>query len=233
MFGQNPVRHDHDYTDGLYRVQAVFYTIQGEGPFVGYPSVFIRLAGCPLTCEFCDTDFESGFHNVMTPENLFGEVERLAERSEKKPLIVITGGEPLIQNLKPLLDLVCINHHAQIETSGVRWQEHLMTKISWAPMPIPGTCSIVVSPKTPKINHVVGRFALAYKYVVAWGKDDPKDGLPLGIARPDFKGVPIFVQPMDVPHLFERQRNIEHAVEVSMKYGYRLSLQTHKILGLE
>src|SRR5580658_3582582 len=95
-----PIRQQ-ELTDGQSLwVQEVFYTLQGEGPFSGVPAVFVRLAGCNLACFWCDTDFESS-----TWRPTFDEL--LANIEEKRPaicnLIVITGGEPFRQNIRPLV----------------------------------------------------------------------------------------------------------------------------------
>lgn len=245
MYGKNPIRKPSAYERGLYRVQSIFYTIQGEGPFAGIPAVFVRLAGCNLRCHFCDTDFESGFHNVMSAEAL---AARCAEMNKAKRLIVITGGEPFLQDLKPFLQTPEAKAvHVQIETAGTVWQEDLLEAVSWQllPAPTPGAVSIVVSPKTGTVRQEIDQFALAYKYVVAEGSCCEADGLPIvgtqiegrvmTLSRPSRKVVPtpIYIQPMDVGIPRKNEANMRYAAALCMDYGYHLSIQTHKIVGLE
>ena len=59
MFGKNPIRKAIFDNADFYEVQEIFLTIQGEGPYAGTPAIFIRLGGCNLACNFCDTEFES------------------------------------------------------------------------------------------------------------------------------------------------------------------------------
>src|SRR4051812_2880501 len=100
MFGRNPVRKQEQGDGGTLWVQAVFYTLQGEGPFSGHPSVFVRLGGCNLRCVWCDTDFESSSWRPRLDE-LLARIE--AVRPESCDLVVITGGEPFRQNIVPLV----------------------------------------------------------------------------------------------------------------------------------
>src|ERR1700756_5367366 len=101
MFGTNPQRPIDGGDGRTLAVQSIFYTLQGEGPFSGQPAVFIRLAGCNLACTFCDTDFESGIENRMETDVLIEHVGNLLAASR---LVVLTGGEPLRQNVGPLID---------------------------------------------------------------------------------------------------------------------------------
>lgn len=246
MYGQNPVRHRDEFVEGQYRVQEIFYTIQGEGPYAGVPAVFVRLAGCNLRCTFCDTDFESNFDNVMTTEQLVNACEAACPSA---PLIVVTGGEPMLQPLFPFLHAVqrAEGPHVQIETAGTLWQDSLQH-----PLMIPhkstewlesGGWSIVCSPKTGSVHPRIREHAMAFKYIVGSGLVSEEDGLPnvstqrlqrSEIARPpsNMRKSMIFVQPMDVPDAEVAEWHLDTAKEICMKHGYRLSLQTHKIVGL-
>ena len=119
MFGKNetePLLKDHD---GLsLDVVEVFPTIQGEGPFAGRPATFIRLAGCHLKCSFCDTDFTSN-RALVTVFELGARVEK-----HRHGLVVLTGGEPMRQNIVPLCEaLVAGGYTVQIETAGSFWPQ--------------------------------------------------------------------------------------------------------------
>src|SRR5512138_787280 len=102
------------------RVAEIFHSIQGEGPAMGRPAAFVRLAGCNLRCEGCDTN-HSTWRN-LSPEDVLGEV--VGER------VVITGGEPTLQReeLSKLIDLLHKNDkEIHIETNGTSalWSEDL------------------------------------------------------------------------------------------------------------
>jgi len=224
-------------------VKEVFPTLQGEGPLTGTPAVFVRLAGCNLKCWYCDTDFLGGTRFTV-PQILAAVGEECPPSSVGGRLVVLTGGEPFAQNLVPLVTSLLGNkYRVQIETAGTLWQnlpEH------------PDLC-IVVSPKTPKVHSSVRLRAMAWKYVVDASKDyDPVDGLPTGVTQdsheagggvPDpeteprplakpTRGCPVYLQPMHEDDEEKTQRNVEEAAARCLKYGHRLSLQTHKILGL-
>ena len=97
-------------------VMEAFYTIQGEGYHQGKAAYFIRLGGCNLACDFCDTEFER-----FAPMAVAEIVARA--REEALPLAVITGGEPLRQNIAPLCEaLLHAGMQVQIETNGTLWR---------------------------------------------------------------------------------------------------------------
>jgi len=237
MFGNNPVRKQDLRTDGTLDVQEVFYTIQGEGPSAGRPAVFIRLAGCNLRCYFCDTEFESGMGNPLTVNAIImgarTEIAKVRGTAHRKgDLVVITGGEPLRQNLVPLVVALEANgFEVEIETAGTLW--------------VPGLgdtkARIVCSPKTGKIHPEVLARAAAFKYVVRSGCTDT-DGLPIlstqhrgraaDIAKPR-DGTPVYVQPMDDGESESNYQNLKYVVSLAMKHGYRVSLQQHKLMGVE
>ena len=100
------------------KISEIFYSIQGEGLLAGRPSVFIRLAGCPLRCKFCDTNYalDSSAGKKMT----IAEIKKRIEKY-KPEYIVITGGEPMICPNLPLLCESLKNYHITIETSGVKF----------------------------------------------------------------------------------------------------------------
>lgn len=227
------VEHGHD--GQVLDLIEVFHTIQGEGPFAGYPSVFVRLAGCNIQCPWCDTQYTAGRHNVSIDDLI---VEILDKRPRYTKLVVITGGEPLRQNIAPLV-AECLHQglQVQIESNGI--------------LPLPGPLRLlletprvhlVVSPKTSKIASTIHQYATAFKYVVQDGEQSGEDGLPtvaLGhkaapqVARPpaDYKG-PIYVNPMDAKDPQANSNNMAAAVSASIQFGYILGLQMHKIINL-
>lgn len=216
-------------------VHSIFYTIQGEGPYAGKPAIFIRLAGCNLQCPGCDTDYTNG-RKKMSLQEIFqaaGECTVRAFSEVVKPLIVITGGEPFRQNVKPLVnDLISMGYTVQIETNGTLPPPkglHLHAKI-------------VVSPKTGKVNTQTEQRAIAFKYV-ANGVHNAEDGLPVNalyhsahpqLARPTINNTAkIYLQPMDEQDDHKNHINCERVVNECLKHGYNLCLQVHKIVGVE
>lgn len=230
--------------DGALDVHHLFQTIQGEGPFTGTPATFIRLAGCNLQCPGCDTDYTSSRALLHVDEivqhigNLWNESRCLYRRR----LVVITGGEPLRQNIGPLInELLRYGYYVQIETNGtlpvpngVVFNKNTSERLG---------AYIVCSPKTGKINPSVEENACALKYVLSADSVAEDDGLPLTalghtakprLARPSklFQGV-IYVQPMDAMDSVVNRRNTQVAINTCKKYNYVLQLQTHKLIGLE
>lgn len=219
-----------DRLDDRLQVVEVWKTIQGEGPYVGERAVFIRLAGCNLKCTLCDTDYTS-VRDVSLVETLILRVNTLCPNG----LVVITGGEPFRQNLSSLVyELIYQNYKVQIETNG-----------TLAPLGYLGgggtNATIVCSPKTPIIDGRVDKMVGYFKYVMEAMAVDRDDGLPTSVLgmnirpyRPqaNFPKERIFVNPVDCGEEFQNKANLAACVESCMKYGYRLGVQLHKIIGM-
>lgn len=228
MKGQNPVRRQ-EAGDGLKLwIQEVFYTLQGEGPFAGRPSVFVRLAGCNLRCFWCDTDFESS-HWKPSLDELWERVEEV--RPDFCDLIVLTGGEPFRQNIVPFVKK-CLDHHlaVQLETNGTLWLD----------LPEHPDLSIVCSPKTPKLHPKLVKRITCLKYVIKAGEQDLYDGLPTSstqtegaqakLFRPD--GHKVYLMPLDEADAEANTANLQACVEACLTHGYRLTVQGHKGWGI-
>ncbi len=206
-----------------YAVKEVFYTLQGEGARAGRAAVFLRFAGCNLwsgreadrasaVCRFCDTDFVG----MDGPGGgRFESAEALAEAvaahwpGGAAPYVVCTGGEPLLQVDEALIAaLHARGFEIAVETNGT----------IAAPKGLDWIC---VSPKsTAPIAQRAG--------------DELKLVFPQTDARPEhFEGLAFkhfFLQPMDGPHLNEAT---DAAVRYCMSHPrWRLSLQTHKLIGI-
>jgi len=97
------------------RINEIFYSLQGETSRVGLPTVFIRLTGCPLRCNYCDTSYAFTAGQSMTLQAIADEVRRYPAR-----YITVTGGEPLAQkNCLTLLRMLCdLGYRVSLETSG-------------------------------------------------------------------------------------------------------------------
>lgn len=230
MFGQNPARGQNLAGAGQLWIQEVFYTLQGEGPFVGEPSVFVRTGGCNLKCYWCDTDFESSTWKPHLPE-LIAAIA--AARPAHCDLVVLTGGEPFRQDIRPLVSaLLEAGLRVQIETNGSLW----------VPLPDHPRLTIVCSPKTKRLHEAIMPRISAFKYVVAAGEIDPEDGLPavstqqrstrtVRLARPA-TAAPIFVMPRDDQDESRNRANLEACAAAALQHGHRMAVQLHKLLNL-
>ena len=236
-------------------VHSVFYTIQGESPFSGYPAIFLRLAGCNLRCTWCDTEFEHGF--ACDLQSLSNTIRSMSNTHDCK-LVVITGGEPLLQPIGALLSHPALGDiQWQIETAGTVWPDGNIE--TWAVGSWPSRrLTFVCSPKTPII---VTQLASVQSYNVYWKyiirADEPvseDDGLPMystqikgkkqTLFRPfglAYMKDRIFVSPCDMTDEIRASGvavlldtpNEQYAAQIAMKHGYRLSLQVHKIVNVE
>lgn len=227
--------------DGSLEVVNIFDTIQGEGPYAGFPAVFVRLAGCTLQCPNCDTDYTTGRRRLFVQEVLT-EINKATswidvDHSEypgrlHRPLIVLTGGEPFRQNITPLTNqLLSAGFLVQVETNGALHDPRFNYNLA----------TVVCSPKTT-VHPAMWKKITALKYVVRAGEVNEADGLPtrvLGLPLPPprpnknyFHGY-VYIQPEDSRDAERNQANIQAAVQSCRKFGYILSLQQHKIIGLE
>ena len=208
----------------MYTVKEIFYTLQGEGANAGRPSVFCRFSGCNLwtgreadrpsaICDFCDTDFvgvgpDGG--KFTTASDLAAAIAaKWPSTHRENRFVVCTGGEPLLQ----LDDAAIAAMHEQgfevaVETNGTQ-------------MPPAGIDWICVSPKA-RANLVLRR-GNELKLVF------PQPGLdPASLESLDFEE--FFLQPMDGPRAEE---NTRAAVAYCLAHPrWRLSVQTHKVLGI-
>jgi len=207
-----------------YTVKEIFYTLQGEGANAGRAAVFCRFSGCNLwsgreedrsraVCQFCDTDFvgtgpDGG--RFATPEELADAVDRAWRgQDDAKRFVVCTGGEPLLQLDEALIDrLHERGFEVAIETNGTRLAPDT---IDW----------ICVSPKAGA--ELVQRSGDEIKLVYPQPGAPPEEFETLDFDQ-------FFLQPMDGPRTEE---NTRLAVDYCMAHPrWRLSVQTHKILGL-
>jgi organic radical activating enzyme len=196
------------------RVKEIFASLQGEGPDVGTPAVFIRLAGCNLSCSWCDTDHTTDAKEMCEADIMYA-VEQIIPPNR---FVVITGGEPFTQPLSLLVKILFAQKCAvQIETNGTLWQP----EIEWA---IPKFVSIVCSPKpSHAVRFGIVKNASAFKFVV--GAEDRQEC---------YTGpIPTFVQPRDDHDDEKNKANLRTCIDLCMRRGWRLSLQTQKIIGVQ
>lgn len=193
------------------KVNEIFYSIQGEGHYAGTPTVFVRLQGCNLKCKFCDTNHSSGkeMSNVM----ILQEVQKYPAK-----VVIITGGEPLLQDIEPLVDTLQKHRYkVNIETNGtIPMTDSLAFKLNWI------TCS-------PKFEFAKnGEMKLDYY-------DEIKvlyNGQSLTPYDRFFKDshVRMFLQPMET----KKENNIEKTInKIKEDTRWKLSIQLHKMLKIQ
>ena len=225
MLGNNPIRPPVRGDGDQLEVKHIFPTLQGEGPFVGHPAVFVRLGGCNLACTFCDTDFED--FKSMDVADIITRVKELAQDEtgqRTKNLVVITGGEPLRQNINTLCEILLANKFkVQIETNGTLFRS------------LPEAVSIICSPKNTGQGYAQLREDLlprlqALKFILSRHDDKYRN---VGQVGQEQYNIPVYVQPMDEQDTVRNAENRAYATEIALRHGYILSLQTHKILGIE
>ncbi len=209
----------------MYTVKEIYCTLQGEGAQTGRAAVFLRFAGCNLwsgreedrataVCNFCDTDFVGtdgpGGGKFATARELAAAVANQWPAMTGAPYVVCTGGEPLLQMDDALVDaLHDAGFEVAVETNGTR-------------RPPAGIDWITVSPKA------------AADLVLNLG-DELKLIYPQAGAEPEcFESLAFhhyFLQPMDGP---DREANTRAAVAYCLAHPrWRLSLQTHKFIGID
>jgi len=208
-----------------YSVKEIFYTLQGEGANTGRPAVFCRFAGCNLwtgreedrgeaVCQFCDTDFVGldgpGGGRFGSPEDLAGAIAGTwPQDNSQRRFVVCTGGEPLLQLDPALLEaLHRRGFQVAVETNGTQ------------PL-IPGIDWVCVSPKAGAA--LIARAGDELKLVFPQVGADPSQFEHLHFTH-------FYLQPMDGP---QREDNTAAALRYCLAHPrWRLSLQTHKLLGI-
>ena len=231
-------------------VTSMFYTFQGEGPYSGHPAVFVRLAGCNIgakeDCPWCDTRFNFDEGTEMLITDVVRRVQDLGQGKAK--LVVVTGGEPLLQSesLEELnVQLNAAGFHVQVETNGYFVKPDMLDG-----------AMVVISPKIPhnkesylpvreswKLRHMT-----FLKYVVSADPDSPYFNLPEDALT---SGLPIYVSGMAV---YKRQyakgeiadiwdttmidheqtaANYKRAARLALEHGLRVSYQTHLFGAVE
>lgn len=195
----------------MYKINEIFYSLQGEGFHTGTPAVFVRFSGCNLRCAFCDTQHQNGM--MMSLQEIVNEVNKYPIA----PLVVLTGGEPSL-----FIDEAFISELKQktgkkiaIETNGTR---QLPNNLDW----------VTFSPKTGFEGGEVKPSVL-----------DTCDELKvvfLGQDLAQYDGIKAnhrFLQPCFSEDESERQTNMKSCVEAVKTYpNWRLSLQMHRVLDI-
>ena len=206
-----------------YRIKEIFFTQQGEGKNTGKDFIFVRFSGCNLwsgkeknrtsaVCSFCDTDFygTDGINGgKYLAKELIDKIKSLWISADSQIRVVLTGGEPLLQVDKPLIDaLKNEDIYIAVETNGTL---EAPDGIDW----------ICMSPKAN--TEIKLKKGSEVKVVYPQKNLNPDDFNVL-----DFKN--FYIQPMDSQSY---EDNVSQAVKYCMRNpNWKLSLQTHKILGI-
>ena len=201
------------------RINEIFFSAEGEGGRQGQPTIFVRLSGCNLRCDFCDTRYAWEEGQEINQEIILSKIGRLREKY-KADWVSITGGEPLVQDIKPLVEkLKQAGFKIQIETNGTK---PITFEVDW----------LTVSPKPPDFfsTRTSRQQATEVKLVVT-------KNLKLAEVekvRKKFRvNVPLWLQPES--NEVWSYRRAWHLFEQAARGGLkniRLGCQLHKIYGL-
>ena len=193
----------------MLRVSSIFYSIQGEGMHAGLASIFVRLYGCNLTCDFCDDEL----HKTSLEELSFDAVAECISVYPAKR-VIITGGEPTIYDLNGFIRyLHQKGYYVSIETNGYDFKR--VKEADW----------ITYSPKD--WDNIAEEGYEELKFIV--DKASPVEKI---LALHTHK--PIFVQPQNYMHT-PNMENVHYCVELVKCYPQklRLSMQMHKFIGVD
>ncbi len=191
-----------------YRVNEIFYSLQGEGYFTGTPAVFLRFSGCNLKCGFCDTRHED--FTLMTQAEIIEQLKAYPSRH-----VIITGGEPSLQLDQILVDLLHDEgYFIQIETNGTR---PLPEGIDWV------TCS----PKGDATGECEVKLRMVDELKVVY------EGQDVETIASSIPAMHYFLQPCSSPR-YEGGSNTSETVTYILHHPHwRLSLQTHKLIDIQ
>ena len=208
------------------RINDIFYSLQGEGYNTGRAAVFIRFAGCNLRCPFCDTEFDS--YREMSDEEILTAVKALTseyglQTSDYRLLVVLRGGEPTLQVDEAFVDLLHEHgYEVAMESNGTRPAPQ---NLDW----------LTVSPKSlpPTLSQRSGRMPDELK-VVFTTEENLEQQLPNLPLPMEGVGGRLFLQPCDTGDARRNAAIVEQCVDYIKQHPqWRLSLQTHKLVGFK
>lgn len=201
-----------------YRVNEIFYSVQGEGFYAGTPAVFVRFSGCNLKCPFCDTDFKE--YKEMTAEEILAEANKVNYGLSNH--MVITGGEPTLQWDMEISKVLRKHYYVAMETNGTN---EIQGEVDW----------ITISPKTQWLKNATlhplcfNEFNCNELKVVV---DKETDLASLVALANKFEhDTKFYVQPCDTGYIkLNSEINAKCVEFVKQNPIWKLSLQTQKIL---
>ena len=201
----------------MYRVNEIFYSLQGEGFWTGTPMVFVRLSGCNLRCPFCDTDHQEG--RPMTARDILEAVRKEGGVCRR---VCLTGGEPLLQVNQELLDtLQDAGYQLHLETNGTRPVPEMIDWVTLSPKEdVPGLVGHgkVVLERANEVKLVYDG-SLEEERMEKWAA---------------FPAAWHFLQPCDTGNPEQNTEILARTIDYVKGHGaiWRLSLQTHKLLNI-
>lgn len=193
----------------IYRINEIFYSLQGEGRWTGRAAVFVRFSGCNLACPFCDTDF-SGYTELTAQEI----VKRCKQESDKCKFVILTGGEPTLQ----VDDELVRAFHAEgyfisMETNGTHSYPE---GIDWV------TCS----PKDAFCDHAEPVIQKANELKVVFDDAHAVKSYDMAV---DYR----FLQPCDVDNTARNSLILSNCIKyIKENPEWQLSVQMHKVIGI-
>lgn len=270
-----PASYKHLKSDELL-VTKIFWTLQGEGPFAGTPAIFIRLAGCnrgdkqTMGCGFCDTAFYFAKGRPMTFSQIISRFDSIVSKTAagvppekkhtnpygtKKPLVVVTGGEPMMQNNLTLFMEALWRAHfykVQIESNGDRLAAGFLDEQH-------ENACLVVSPKVvkgkyPLLKDAVWERVTVLKFIISADPESPYYDVPsyafdfpgirhsgnevflspLTVYRKEHNpGVPVSLWNRDLIDQEATALNYKRAAGLALRHGFRVSVQQHLLFGVE
>lgn len=192
-----------------YKVNEIFYSLQGEGRWAGRAAIFVRFSGCNLKCPFCDTDFKA--HTEMGEIDILEKIQSLSDSCR---FVVFTGGEPTLQIDESLVALLKKwGYYIAIETNGTN---RVPDGIDW----------ITCSPKTLFVDN--GKVVIKYASEVKVVFDGMHEINDFGIDALSY-----YVQPCDVGDKEKNAEILKQTVDFVEKHPkWQLSLQQQKIINV-
>lgn len=204
----------------MYRVNDIFYSLQGEGRNTGRAAVFVRFAGCNLRCPFCDTEFDS--YSEMTADDILQRIGQVVKANHPSSLLlVLTGGEPTLQVDEDFVDLLHRHgYEVAMESNGTRPAPR---NLDW----------LTVSPKNGEGCKVKGEGRLPDEIKIVFDENtDPEAILPSPFPLPP--SPLLYLQPCDTGDARRNAAIVRQCVDYIKRHPqWRLSLQTHKLIGIE
>ena len=215
-----------------YRINNIFYSLQGEGRNTGRAAAFVRFAGCNLRCPFCDTEFDS--YREMTDDEILQEIAQLS--SFTSPLssrfIVLTGGEPTLQVDEHFIDLLHQEgYEVAMESNGTRPAPRNLDWLTVSPKVVDGGRSMVDGEgKAPDEIKIV------FEENTAEMLSSPASPLSSFLSPLSYLPSPplLYLQPCDTGDSARNAFILQQCISYIKQHPqWRLSLQTHKLIGIE
>lgn len=192
-----------------YRVNELFYSLQGEGRWAGRAALFLRFSGCNIKCPFCDTDFVA--YHELTASDI---VKRLKRLSEQCRFVVVTGGEPTLQIDDALVDaLHAEGYFISMETNGTRQHP---AGIDW----------VTLSPKNKYVADADVVLDRADEVKLVYDGEHAVEKVPVAATY-------WYLQPCDVGDDLRNREILEECIDyIQCHPEWQLSLQQHKIINV-